>query len=26
VAVLEDGPVGTCQAMIRDMLEIFGSR
>jgi homoserine dehydrogenase len=26
VAGLEDGPVGTCQAMIRDLLEIVGSR
>lgn len=24
VAALEDGPVGTCQAMIRDLLEIVG--
>jgi homoserine dehydrogenase len=24
-AALEDGPVGTCQAMIRDMLEVLGA-
>jgi homoserine dehydrogenase len=26
VASLEDGPVGTCQAMIRDLIEIAGAR
>jgi homoserine dehydrogenase len=26
VAGLEDGPVGTCQSMIRDLLEVVGPR
>lgn len=26
LASLEDGPVGTCQAMIRDLLELYGPR